>query len=173
MCNKAAGPLAGTPGARRLLCNPERLLPPGEDDIIVLCVLVALMDCSVGMLQGFGVKQLRQQFYEKELQDYSSRISRDVEVMSSEVSSMLQSSDAILREGRELDDLFNEMLARRLSGLEDAEGSAEGSSQQAAAQRPTAEVQSVFAFDKGTDTTGSTGVDWKGGVCFDFFFLLR
>lgn len=112
--------------------------------------------------QGFGLKHLRQQFYEKELQDFSSRISRDVDVMSSEVSSMLQSSDAILREGRELDDLFNEMLAQRLSGLDENGDGAGGSSQQATAQRPTeATAQSIFAFDKALDTTGSAGIDWK------------
>ena len=114
-------------------------------------------------MQGFGLKHLRHKFYEKELQDFSSRISRDVDVMSSEVSSMLQSSDAILREGRELDDLFNEMLAQRLSGLDENGDGAGEASQQVTAPRPTeAAAQSIFAFDKGLDTTGSAGIDWKG-----------
>ncbi len=64
-------------------------------------------------LQGLGLDHTRRRFYEKELSTLSSSVSRDVDLMNSEVNSTLLNCDEAILENRELDALFNRMLAER------------------------------------------------------------
>ncbi|CAM9093605.1 unnamed protein product, partial [Ectocarpus fasciculatus] len=61
--------------------------------------------------EGHGTITRRRDFYEKELLQYSLKVTKDVEARSGEVSTLLCSSDALLVEAREIDDLFSQMLA--------------------------------------------------------------
>ena len=65
-------------------------------------------------MQGNGNADLRKKFYHKELVQYSKQVASDIDARSGEVTSVLSSSDAIMNEGREIDALFNKMLAERL-----------------------------------------------------------
>lgn len=69
--------------------------------------------------QGRGESSRRKAFYERELIQYSQQVSSEMEARSGEVASLLNSSDAILSEAREIDVLFAQMMSHRLGG-EDA-----------------------------------------------------
>ena len=60
-----------------------------------------------------GQQSQRKRFYERELQSYTNRVAKDIDVRGTEVESLLTSSDQTIRESRELDAMFEAMLMER------------------------------------------------------------
>ena len=110
-------------------------------------------------MQGHGASSRRKIFYENELTQYSKRVSRDVDARGGQITSLLSSSDAILSEDRQLDELFAQMLAQRLGG-QDYEA--------AEADPPPAPANEIDIadgdhFPAGIENEISIGgVDWRG-----------
>jgi hypothetical protein len=80
-----------------------------------------------------------------------------VDKISGEVTSMIASSDAILMQGKELDHLFNQMLAQRFGTEEEITHNN---------QTMTNELEKEISPVE-NDVSDSTGINWKGRIrCF-------
>jgi hypothetical protein len=104
------------------------------------------------------LEHTRRRFYEKELFDLSSTVTRDVDILNSEVTSTLYSCDESITQARELDDMFNRMLAERC-GMADAMSPGKDD---ALADTSQSKPNQFFSYQYCLDEGAS--IEWQGQI---------
>jgi hypothetical protein len=102
-----------------------------------------------------GLEETRRRFYEKELLDLSSTVTRDVDILNSEVMSTLYSCDESITQARELDEMFNRMLAERC-GMGGATSPGKDASADASQSKPNQFVPYQYCLNEGAS------IEWQG-----------